>query len=227
MTKRSSCEENVTPNENYTCQMHSTWSTIMNSTLNIRHVFLVLVNFTAVDCEAESFQQLSSLLILSFTTVEQVEIQWGTLSDDHACCNHITTFRTDQPADENTRTISPHKYGMILNNDDDDNNNNNNPKLPCLRYFDILPFLPISYHKDDLCSASANIHWTNSVTLRTCNACNTVCLPSRSLNVVRSCVIRLSITVRQDSMQVKSVWKKLESIISSNASRFHARRVYW
>jgi len=44
-----------------------------DGTLNIRHVSLVLVDFTAVNREAESLQQLSSLLILSLPTAEQIE----------------------------------------------------------------------------------------------------------------------------------------------------------
>lgn len=45
------------------------------STLNIRHVSLVLVNFTAVDCEAQSLQQLRPLLILRLSTAKQVQIE--------------------------------------------------------------------------------------------------------------------------------------------------------
>ena len=65
-----------------------------DSTLNIRHVSLILVNFTAVNSEAKPFQQLSSLFILSLTTAEQ--IQWSTLSDDNPRCHHIKNQSINQ-----------------------------------------------------------------------------------------------------------------------------------
>ena len=60
-----------------------------NSTLNVGHVPLVLVDFTAVNSEAESLQQLCSLLILSLTTAEEIQIQRRSLSDDNPRCTHF------------------------------------------------------------------------------------------------------------------------------------------
>jgi len=58
-------------------------------TLNVRHVSLVLVDFTAVNGEAETLEQLRSLFILRLTTAEQVQIQRSALSDDDSRCSHI------------------------------------------------------------------------------------------------------------------------------------------
>jgi len=60
-------------------------------------VSLVLVDFTAVDGEAEALEQLSSLLILRLTAAEQVEIQRRTLRDDDPSCtriNNISRYNT-------------------------------------------------------------------------------------------------------------------------------------
>lgn len=77
-------------------------------------------------------------------------------------------------------------------------------------------FLIISMHVDELKILNNSINYNF-----------TEILLMRSLNVVLSCVMRLSMIDFQYWRQWRSIWKKPLSSRSSRASFLHALRVYW